>query len=131
MSSKNLYKVLNHRVIDGDTIEVDLELLPPIRYHGNLRLTGIDAPEKTSTAGERLKIFLEDYLDGKEFTVSYKKPYKYSGGFIGNIVFEDGTLLTEYLLENGLCRPYGSGKRAIWREDDLRLIHERIDRLMA
>lgn len=132
MKEYNKYPVLNHRVIDGDTIEVDLELIPPLRYHGNVRISGIDCPELQSSTGQRLKRFLERYLQDKKILCIYKKPYKFSGGFIGDIILvEEDKLLSEYLLENKLTRAYGSGKRSIWREEDLSIIESILDDLEA
>jgi len=115
MKQTNYYKVLSHRVIDGDTIEVDLELPFGIRIHSNCRLRGIDAPERHNPSGKRLKEYLTYFLEDKELVCLYIKDDKFGGRFVGDLIFgEEDTLLTEYLLEQRLVKPYASGKRSLW-----------------
>ena len=46
------------RVIDGDTILVEIDCGFNIRARQRLRLRGIDAPEMSTKAGERARVFV-------------------------------------------------------------------------
>ena len=46
------------RVIDGDTILVEIDCGFNIRVRQRLRLRGIDAPEMSTKAGERARVFV-------------------------------------------------------------------------
>jgi micrococcal nuclease len=53
--SKFTYPISNIRIIDGDTIEADVDLGFRIRQRQIIRLAGIDAPElRSKDAGERM-----------------------------------------------------------------------------
>lgn len=57
------------RVVDGDTIKLDLDLGWHIRHQINCRIAGIDAPELKTPPGLRAKQFAETLLtSGDEVT---------------------------------------------------------------
>lgn len=66
---------------DGDTITV----LDSNKTQHNIRLAGIDAPEKAQAFGERSKQHLSDLLFGKTVAVDWNKTDKY-GRTIGKVV---------------------------------------------
>jgi micrococcal nuclease len=51
------------RVVDGDTVELDLDLGWRVyRNREHLRILGLDAPERGTTAGKASKAFAEELL---------------------------------------------------------------------
>jgi len=103
------YKAIIRRVIDGDTLEVDIDLgFKTILKKEKLRLLGIDTPElRSKSLQERLhaasaKQFVEDLLKpGDEITVHTEKDKagKY-GRYLARVILSNGKDLTDLLIEN-------------------------------
>lgn len=84
-------------ITDGDTITV---------LHGDkkeeVRLNGIDAPEKTQAFGRKAKQFTKDVALGKEVTVTeHGKDDR--GRTIGDVTLPNGTNLSRQLVKEGLA----------------------------
>jgi micrococcal nuclease len=56
------YKGIVNRVVDGDTINLTIDLGFRLSYTANCRLAGINAPEMSEDAGKASKAALMDYL---------------------------------------------------------------------
>jgi len=56
------YKAYVERVVDGDTLLVNIDAGPGVWIRQRLRLKGIDAPELSTKAGIKAKSFLQDVL---------------------------------------------------------------------
>ena len=66
------YKAFIGRVIDGDTVEAEIDLGFTVKVTVRLRLLGIDAPERkgaTLAAGNASRDFLKDLVEGKLTTL--------------------------------------------------------------
>ncbi len=104
------------KVVDGDTIDVDIDLGFSISYSQRLRLAGIDTPESRTTDKfeKTLGIESKDYLkhklkDAKDVVVRTEKPdssEKY--GRILGWVYVDGNTksLNEQMIEDGYAWGY-------------------------
>lgn len=104
------------KVVDGDTIDVDIDLGFSISYSQRLRLAGIDTPESRTTDKfeKTLGIESKDYLkyklkDAKDIVVRTEKPdssEKY--GRILGWVYVDGNTksLNEQMIEDGYAWSY-------------------------
>jgi micrococcal nuclease len=68
MTDLYVYRVANYRVVDGDTLEVTLDL--------GFRLARINAPELKTELGPVSKGHLSELLDGKVLNVQTKKDEK-------------------------------------------------------
>ena len=105
-------------VYDGDTFRVDIDSFPPIiGSNMPIRIYGIDTPEirgtRTKELADRAKsitrsmlkkakvIELRDMRRGKYFRIIAD-------------VWVDGKNLGQYLIDQGLAKPYFGGKRAKW-----------------
>lgn len=107
-------KVTN--VVDGDTIDVDIDLGFSVSFSQRLRLAGIDTPESRTTNKTEKALGLEskDYLktklkDAKEVVVKTEKPdssEKY--GRILGWVYVDGSTksINEMMIEDGYAWGY-------------------------
>jgi micrococcal nuclease len=107
-------KVTN--VVDGDTIDVDIDLGFSVSFSQRLRLAGIDTPESRTTNKVEKALGLEskDYLksklkDAKEVVVKTEKPdssEKY--GRILGWVYVDGSTksVNEIMIEDGYAWGY-------------------------
>ena len=70
------YRVANYRVVDGDTIEVTLDLGFNTFRKEKLRLARINAPEMKTPEGPLAKAHLSEILTDKVLTVQTKKDEK-------------------------------------------------------
>jgi len=111
------YRVKNvSKVVDGDTIDVDIDLGFSISYSQRLRLAGIDTPESRTadkfekTLGLESKEYLKSKLkDAKDVVVKTEKPdssEKY--GRILGWVYLDGNSksVNEQMIEDGYAWRY-------------------------
>jgi len=109
MYEYRIKKVTN--VVDGDTIDVEIDLGFSVSYAQRLRLAGIDTPESRTTdkAEKILGLEAKEYLkskvkDAKEVIVKTEKPdssEKY--GRILGWVYVDGSTksINEQMIEDG------------------------------
>jgi micrococcal nuclease len=117
------YKVKIIRVVDGDTVDVDIDLgFGIVMANERVRIMGIDTPEsRTSDDVEKLfgkaaKHRLEELLG--ETSVLHTQIAKNGedmkgkfGRILGDFVTEDGRKVTEVLIEEGHCVPYFGGSK--------------------
>lgn len=114
----NEYDVKVLRVVDGDTVDVDIDLGFNIWLKDErVRIMGIDTPEsRTSNKVEKLfgvaaKNRLYELLekDARLITTEDKSGEDMKGKFgriLGDFRAADGRLVTEILIEEGHCVPY-------------------------
>jgi len=109
------------RVVDGDTIDVDIDLGFNHWIHGErIRLFGVDCPECRSrdknekAAGLAAKDFVKGLLhDGGTYTLTTKEKGKF-GRYLGVIMLSDKTSVNAALVSEHLAVPYhGQNKQEI------------------
>ena len=123
MSQQNKYDVTVVKVVDGDTVDVDIDLGFKIQLKDErVRIMGIDTPESRTSdkveklfglaAKERLYSLLEK--DAKLITTEDKSGEDMKGKFgriLGDFRAADGRLVTEIMIEEGHCVPYFGGSK--------------------
>ncbi len=95
------------RVVDGDTLKVEIDLGFNIRVRQTIRLRAVDCPEMGTPAGEKAKRFVEGILSKqKSLVVRTHKSDKYDR-YLGDVFYPGGTrewiYLNNRLLEEGLA----------------------------
>lgn len=91
-------------VVDGDTIDVQIDVGFDFITHQRLRLYGIDTPERNAPLFEEAKRFvMEMVLDRDIQIITYKKD---SFGRWLSIVYVDGINVNEELVKEGLAVIY-------------------------
>jgi micrococcal nuclease len=114
------YKATIIRVIDGDTVDVEIDLGFDIKQKTRLRLYGINAPElkgPSSKAGHETKTYVESILtEGKEILVeTFKDKKEKYGRYLAVIKYVEGDIneqglekfnLNEQLILKGLAIKY-------------------------
>ena len=104
------------KIVDGDTIDVDIDLGFSISYSQRLRLAGIDTPESRTTdkfeksLGLESKEYLKSKLkDAKDIVVKTEKPdssEKY-GRILGWVYLDGNTKsVNEQMIEDGYAWGY-------------------------
>lgn len=128
--NKNEYEITLVKVVDGDTVDVDIDLgFNIVLRDERVRIVGIDTPEsRTSDSIEKLfglaaKRRVYDLLKdgGKLVTSENKKGEDMRGKFgrvLGDFRTNDGRMLTEILTGEGHCVPYYGGSK-----DEIRGMH--------
>ena len=108
------------RVVDGDTVEVEVALWPGLVQRISLRLEGVNTPEKRGAplcekiAASQAEAFTRRFLRlGQSVVVSGVRLGKYAGRVLGRLAV-DGKDLGTALVAAGLARPYAGGKREPW-----------------
>ena len=121
--SQNFYDWKVIRVIDGDTIEVEVDFLP--KELGNklkVRVWGIDTPEKGWRAhsdkeemlGEQASLFTKELISrSNDIKINVIMWDKFGGRILGDVVI-DGKSLRQLLLDNGYAREYYGTKKESW-----------------
>lgn len=112
-----VYRVKNiTKVVDGDTIDVDIDLGFNISYSQRVRLAGIDTPEsRTKDLREKaLGLESKEYLkyklkDAKTVVIKTEKPdssEKY-GRILGWLYLDDDTIsVNDHMIEDGYAWGY-------------------------
>jgi len=139
MTQQNEYDVHLIKVVDGDTVDVDIDLGFGICLKDErVRIMGIDTPESRTSdrveklfgiaAKNRLKELLEK--DAKLITTEDKDGEDMKGKFgrvLGDFRAADGKLVTEIMIAEGHCVPYFGGSK-----DDTQAAHmKNRERLLA
>lgn len=108
-------------VIDGDTIDVQIDLGFDISFSSRVRLTGIDTPESRTTDLHEKKYGLEakEWLKhrlglAKKIVIRTEKPdssEKY-GRILGTLIVDDETVsLNDQLVKSGYAWAYDGGTK--------------------
>ena len=109
------------KVVDGDTIDANIDLGFDISLTKRIRLAGIDSPESRTTnlkekaLGLETKEWLKKTLeDAKDILIKTEKPdstEKY-GRIIGHLFINDQeTSLNNQMIDEGYALPYDGGKK--------------------
>ena len=109
------------RVVDGDTIDVDIDLGFNVSYTQRVRLAGIDTPESRTTdlkekaLGLEVKEYLKHSLEGAEdVVIQTEKPdssEKY-GRILGWLFINDEEVsLNEKMINEGYAWEYDGGTK--------------------
>jgi micrococcal nuclease len=123
MQTQNEYDVHVVKVVDGDTVDVDIDLgFGVCLKDERVRIMGIDTPESRTSdkvekvfglaAKDRLYSLLEK--DAKLITTEDKSGEDMKGKFgriLGDFRAADGRLVTEIMIAEGHCVPYFGGSK--------------------
>jgi micrococcal nuclease len=109
------------KVVDGDTVDVFIDLGFSVWHKERIRLAGIDTAEKNTPLGKALKTFMITELEGKVIKLQVSKPDKY-GRYLGKIYLtkESTVSINDQLIKSGLAKSYdGESKVGLWTESEL------------
>lgn len=105
------YRAAVLKVVDGDTLDVDLDLGMRIHFHVRLRVAHIDTPETSTPEGKQVRDYVRELLPvGTVVTVSTEKPDKY-GRALADVLLPDGRELAHLLVNQGMAKPYEGGSK--------------------
>ena len=110
-----------NKVVDGDTIDVDIDLGFDISFSSRVRLAGIDTPESRTTDLKEKALGVEvkekikkEIAAAKEIVIKTEKPdssEKY-GRILGWLFLDGNTVsLNQQLIDQGYAWTYGGGTK--------------------
>lgn len=126
------YRVTSFRVVDVDSIDLNIDLGWGLQYNSICRLYGLDGPEKKNKAltvklNEWMQQKLNTALQDDDLWVRSIKKDKFAGRFLGEIFCSDINI-NKLVLEFGYGKPYfGGSKDGLWTEEDLQKLREDLD----
>lgn len=97
MSVPYEYRCQLVRVVDGDTVEVNVDVGFRLSVRTPVRLAGINAPEMNTAAGHEAKDWLEEHLP-EELTIQTVKPQDKYGRWLGWLLAPEGDSWNERLV---------------------------------
>lgn len=128
------YVVTDAAVIDGDSLEVTIDLGFSTDHRTILRLYGVDTPEVTSTneSERRAAELVAGFADGwvmasKSLTCLTIKPDKYGGRYDCRLFNEQNEELGTLLIAKGYARKYRGEKRKPWATAEIASILKKFD----
>ena len=116
------------KIVDGDTIDVLLDMGFDILYQQRVRLFGIDTPESRTRDLEEKKYgllskyFLSDYIkNGKKITVkTYKGDETGKFGRILGDIWIDGKSVNQIMCDKGYAVPYYGQNKDLVEQSHMR-----------
>jgi micrococcal nuclease len=113
------------RVVDGDTVDVNIDLGFDIWHEARVRMMGIDTPESRTrnleekALGLASKARLKEMLKGQKIKIVTSKEGKGKFGRVLADVYaidKEGNEINcnKQLIEEGHARPYYGGKKIPW-----------------
>jgi len=115
------YNCKLRRVVDGDTIDVEVDLGFDVWVHERVRMYGINTPESRTKdlwekdLGKAAKTRLLELLP-PAFTLKTQKDAKGKFGRILGVVEVEGKNINEQLILEGHAVEYHGGSKPNWRE---------------
>lgn len=94
------------KVVDGDTVDVLVDLGFHVEIEVRVRLARIDAPEVATDDGKRVRDIVRGLLPlGADVNLKTSRGDRY-GRWIGEIATRDGVNVSDALLANKYAAPY-------------------------
>jgi len=118
------YRCTVTRIVDGDTVDAEIDLGFDIVFKSRIRLFGVDTPESRTrdldekARGKLASAFLKDKIDNAEFVKVQTKLDKKGkfGRVLGVMVADDLDLNQEMIRKNLAVAYYGQSKDDIESE---------------
>ena len=100
------YKAKVLRVVDGDTIDAEVNLGFNIKAEMKFRLAHINAPEMNTNEGKNAKLVLAERIENKEVTILSLKDRKEKYGRYLAVIVSDNININEWLVQQNLAVKY-------------------------
>jgi micrococcal nuclease len=122
------YKCKIIKVLDGDTVDIDLDLgFKIILANQRVRMAGVDTPESRTTIAEEKvrgqlskKKLAEKLPIGSWQIIETQKPDSNDdkfGRILGVFILEDGTRVNDWLIQNNYAVPYKGENKELTQEE--------------
>lgn len=98
------------RVIDGDTVEAEVDLGFHLKSTMRFRLAGINTPEMNTVEGKKAKSTLLAMIEGKTVTILTLKDKQEKYGRYLAVIMLDNKNINDWLVEQNLAVRYMDNK---------------------
>lgn len=102
------------KIVDGDTIDAEVDLGFHVKMNLRFRLEGIDTPElrtgDNKEAAQEAKRFLENTILGANVKIMSSKGDKY-GRWLATVILQEGNSVNKLLVEKGFAKNYNGGTK--------------------
>lgn len=106
------YRAFLDRVVDGDTVDLHVDIGFRAMMHLRIRMAGIDAPERYNEGGIEAMAWLTGRLLNENLVLVSQKGDKY-GRWLGLIyVGDEDVSVNAQMIEAGQAVPYDGGPRS-------------------
>jgi micrococcal nuclease len=107
-----IYKAKLINVVDGDTVDLEIDLGFSITVRERFRLNHIDTPERGTPGAAEATALVKEYLESRELVVSTEKGKDKYGRYLATIAPRGyAESINELLLAKKLAKPYEGGKK--------------------
>lgn len=109
------------KVVDGDTVDLSIDLGFDIWHKVRVRLIGIDTPEKWFPYGKVVKAYLKQEIEGQQVYINVTKKDKY-GRYLVTLYKNQGDTLSinNLMINQNMAKAYhGASRDGIWTEEEL------------
>ena len=104
------YKAIVTNVVDGDTIDLSIDVGFKITTHQRVRLARIDTPERAQANYQTAKDFVKNAVLNKSVTIKTEKVSKW-GYYLAEVITETGQDIAQVLISQNLGRKYEGGSK--------------------
>ena len=104
------YKAIVENVVDGDTVDITIDLGFKVNTRQRVRLARIDTPERAQPGYAAARDFVRKVVLNKPITLKTEKVSKW-GYYLAEITLEDGRNLSDTLVQVQLAKYYDGGKK--------------------
>ena len=104
------YKATVENVVDGDTVDVAIDLGFKVTTRQRVRLARIDTPERAQPGYVAARDFVREAVLNKPVILKTQKVSKW-GYYLAEITLEDGRNLNDMLVQAQLAKLYDEGHK--------------------
>lgn len=104
------YKAIVKNVVDGDTIDVAVDLGFKVTTRQRVRLARVDTPERAQPGYAAARDFVREAALNKSVMLKTQKVSKW-GYYLAEITLEDGRNLNDTLVQVQLAKYYDGGHK--------------------
>jgi micrococcal nuclease len=114
------YNAIVDNVVDGDTIDLSIDLGFDIWHRARVRMLGIDTPEKWYDFGKVVKAYVQEKLEFQKVQIISTKPDKYGRYLVDVYIDGEDVTFNQHLIDSGMAKSYlGAARGSLWRDDEL------------
>jgi micrococcal nuclease len=104
------YKATVVNVVDGDTVDAQVDLGFRVTTHQRLRIAHIDTPERGQPGFVEASNALKEMVLNKPVTICTQKISKW-GYYLAQIMLADGSDVSKRMVDGGFAKPYEGGAK--------------------
>ena len=114
------YNAIVDNVVDGDTVDLSIDLGFSVWHKIRVRLLGIDTPEKWFDYGKVVKQYVEQSLQGKQIQIVSTKQDKYGRYLVQIYLPGFRETFNQHLIDQGMAKSYfGASRGNLWTDEEL------------